>query len=181
MTVRGMVPGLETPHPVLHLLPGVFHDGDFTARFVSAFDDALAPVFATLDNLTAYVDPETAPTDLLAFVGAWVGASREASTDLSTQRVAVREAVEAHRRRGTPAGLRQVLRHLTGGEVEVADSGGTSWSLTPGSDPPGTFPAHVRIRIALDDPESVDLAVLRSVVTDATPPHVTHEIEVMGR
>lgn len=181
MTVRGMVPGLETPHPVLLLLPGVFQDGDFTARFVSAFDDALAPVFATLDNLPAYFDPETAPTDLLAFVGAWVGASREESTDLATQRIAVREAVEAHRRRGTPGGLRQVLQHLTGGEVEVADSGGTTWSLTPGADLPGAFPAHVRVRIVLDDPDSVDLAVVGSVVTDATPPHATHEIEVMGR
>ena len=179
--MRGTVPGLDSPHPVLQLLPGVFQDSDFTARFVSAFDDALAPVFATLDNLPAYVDAETAPADLLAFVGMWVGASRDDATAHPTQRVAVRDAVEAHRRRGTPGGLRQVLRHLTGGEVEVTDSGGTVWSSTAGSGLPGVFPAHVRIRITVGDPESVDIAVVGSVVADATPPHVTHEIEVTGR
>ncbi len=179
--MRGAVPGLETPHPILQQLPGVYQDGDFTARFVSAFDDALAPVFSTLDNLPAYVDPDTAPIDVLAFVGRWVGASREEATDRPTQRIAVREAVEAHRRRGTRSGLSQVLRHLTGGAVEVADSGGTAWSLTPGSALPGAFPAHVHVRIAPADPESVDLAVVEAVLTGAIPPHVTHEIEVAGR
>lgn len=176
-----MIRGLETPHPLLHLLPGVYQDSDFTARFVSAFDDGLAPVFSTLDNLGAYIDPETAPADLLAFVASWLGASRDELTPLPIQRLAVREAVAAHRRRGTATGLAQVMRHLTGGDVEVAESGATAWSTSPGADLPGAFPAHVRVRIAVDDPDEVDAAFVGSVIAEMIPTHVTHEIEVVRR
>lgn len=179
--MRGMVPGLDTPHPVLLQLPGVYQDSEFTARFVSAFDDALAPVFSTLDNLRAYIDPDTSPADLLAFVGSWVDAVRDERTPLAIQRGAVREAVQAHRLRGTVAGLAHVVRHLTEGEVDVSDSGGAAWSLRPGADLPGTFPAHVRIRIAVDDPDTVDLEIVESVVKEAIPVYATHEIEVVRR
>ena len=179
--MRGTIAGLETPHPLLHVLPGVFQDGDFTARFLSAFDDALAPVFSTLDNLGAYFDPDTAPPDMLAFVGSWVGASCEEKTPLSMQRIAVREAVHAHRRRGTVTGLAQVVRHLTGGEVEAFDSGATAWSNTPRSDLPGSFPAAVKVRIAVEEPDSIDIGLIRSVVTEAIPPYVAVEIEVIRR
>ena len=139
--MRGMIADLPTPHPIVHLLPGVYQDGDFAGRLVAAFDDALAPVFSVLDNLCAYVDPETAPADMLAFVGYWVSAGREERTRLALQRIAVRDAVEAHRRRGTSAGVAAQVRHLTGGEVSVAESGATAWSSMPGSALPVNSPA----------------------------------------
>ena len=66
---RGMVPGLETPAPVLQRLPGVLQDDEFLQRFVKAFDDAYAPIFATLDSLTCYFDPRLAPPDFLGLPG----------------------------------------------------------------------------------------------------------------
>lgn len=179
--MRGVIPGLPTPHPILHLLPGVFQDDDFTGRFVAAFDDSLAPVFSVLDNLWAYIDPETAPADMLEFVGHWVGAGRDERTPLSVQRVAVREAVHAHRRRGTSTGVAELVRHLTGGDVEVIESGATAWSHIPGAELPGTFPAHIRVRIVVDDPDAHDVALVDSVVADAVPPHVARTIEVVAR
>lgn len=176
-----MVPGLDTPHPLLHLLPGVYQDGDFTAQFVSAFDAALAPVLSTLDNLEAHIRPETAPVDLLAFVGTWVGASRDERTPVGTQRLAVAGAVEAHRGRGTAGGLVRVIEHLTGGKVQVTESGATAWSVTPGSELPGDPMPQVHVRVTVDDPTSVDREAVDTAVAEVLPPYVVHELEVVER
>ncbi|WP_068398354.1 phage tail protein [Kribbia dieselivorans] len=176
-----MIPGLTSPHPFIHLLPGAYQEDDFTARFVAAFDDALAPILSTVDNIPAYVDPGTAPADLLAFVGSWVAANLDPTTPLGVQRLAVREAVETHRFSGTARGLRSMLHHLTGGDVEIADSGATAWSVTPGAEAPGTLPARLQVRIGVDDPEAVDLPLINAAVAAAVPPYVQHEIEVWQR
>ena len=77
--MRAAVAGLPTPHPLAARLPAVFLDdpspvatGGFTQRFVSAFDEVLAPVFATLDCFDAYLDPGLAPDDFVAWLAGWV-------------------------------------------------------------------------------------------------------------
>lgn len=179
--MRGLVPGLDSPSPLLLLLPGVYQDSDFTSRFVAAFDDALAPVFSTLDNLEAHFRPETAPADLLAFVGTWVGANRDDRTSLPTQRRAVAGAALAHRRRGTARGLVRAIEHLTGGEVEVSESGATAWATTCGGSLPGALEPYVHVRITVADSDAVDLEVVDATVAEVLPPHVVHEVEVVVR
>lgn len=179
--MRGMVRDLETPMPLVTRLPGVYQDSDFTARFVAAFDDGIAPIFATLDNLAAHFDSSTAPADLLAYVGSWVGARREDDTPLPVQRLAVAEAVRVHRLRGTAAGVREVVTHLTGGDVQVTETGATGWSAAPGAPLPGSGPPHVSIRVGVDDPGQVDQAMVEHAVAESLPPYVTYEVEVVGR
>ena len=70
---RGMVAGLASPAPLLHRLPGVLQDDEFTQRFVRAFDDAYAPILTTLDSLACYFDPHLAPPDFVDFLAGWVG------------------------------------------------------------------------------------------------------------
>jgi hypothetical protein len=70
---RGAVPGLASPAPVTSMRPGVYLEDDLLGRFVSAFDDALAPVFLTLDTLECYVDPWSRGAHPAA---AWDGAGR---------------------------------------------------------------------------------------------------------
>jgi len=53
--------------------PGGRHGGGPPARFCSAFDEVLAPVFATLDGLPAYLDPALASEDFLDWLADWVG------------------------------------------------------------------------------------------------------------
>ncbi len=61
--MRGLVLKLETPHPLGSSLPGIYQQDTFAQRLTSAFDDALAPIFSTLDNFDAYLDPLLAPED----------------------------------------------------------------------------------------------------------------------
>jgi phage tail-like protein len=179
--VRGMVEGLESAVPLLYQLPGPYQEDGFAARFVAAFDDALAPVVVTLDNLAAYVDPDLAPEDFVAFLAGWVVVELDEQTGPDQRRRAVRSAVAAYRRRGTTRGLTEVVRHAAGGDVEVTESGGARWSAVPGSELPGDSTAQVTIRVSVDDPDGVDLARLRAVVDAAKPAHVPHVLEVVRR
>lgn len=179
--MRGMVEGLESAAPVLLQLPGAFHEHDFTARFVSAFDVGLAPLIATLDSLAAYVDPELAPDDFVEFLAHWVGVELDEATDPTDRRRAVRSSVLTHRRRGTAEGLRQVVAYATGGDVEVTETGSASWSSTPGTTLPGEPVPIVQIRVAVDVPEHLDRVRLEAVVDSAKPAYVAHVIEVVAR
>ena len=179
--MRGLVDGLDTPLPLLLALPGPYQEDYFTARFVGAFDDALAPVLCTLDSLAAYVDPDLAPGDFVNFVAAWVGTELDEQSSLAERRVAVRSAVTAYRRRGTVRGLTELAARVTGGDVDITESGGARWSTAPRSDLPGGPEVQVRIRVVVDDPDAVDLARLRAVLGEATPVHVPLVLEVVGR
>src|SRR5512139_3340989 len=130
--MRGMVPGLTTATPVLDLLPAIYQEDSFTERFVGGFDDVLAPILATLDCLVSYFDPHLAPEDFLDWMAGWVGIEMEEGWGIERKRAVVATAVEMYRMRGTVAGLRANLQVLTGGRVEIADSGGVGWSKDPG-------------------------------------------------
>ena len=140
--MRGLVDGLDTPLPLLLALPGPYQEDYFTARFVGAFDDALAPVLCTLDSLAAYVDPDLAPGDFVNFVAAWVGTELDEQSSLAERRVAVRSAVTAYRRRGTVRGLTELAARVTGGDVDITESGGRGGPPRPAP----TCPAARRCR-----------------------------------
>ncbi len=70
---RGLIPGLVSPHPLGPALPALFQEDDFAQRFVSAFDDVLAPIFSAMDNGDAYLDPYLTPEDFLEWMSSWVG------------------------------------------------------------------------------------------------------------
>ena len=73
--MRGLVAGLDGTHPLGPALPALYQEDVTAQRFLSAFDDALAPILCTLDNIDAYFDPRLAPEDFLDWLGGWVGLS----------------------------------------------------------------------------------------------------------
>jgi len=129
--MRGMVPGMASRSPIIEMLPAVYQEDPFTERFVRGFDDVLAPILATLDCLVDYFDPYLAPEDFLEWLAGWVGIEMEEGWPISRRRAVLATAVEMYRMRGTVAGLRANLQVLTGGRVEIADSGAVGWSKNP--------------------------------------------------
>lgn len=177
--MRGTIEGLDSPHPIGMRLPGLYADDDFTQRFVSAFDTVLASIFLTLDCLPAYFDPRLAPEDFLDWLADWVGLTVDESWTLERRRDVVSHAVELHSWRGTRRGLAKHLRLITGGEVEITDSGATAWSVRPQTRLPGSDRPALRIRILVHDPSTVDRRKLDALVAGAKPAHLPHTIEVV--
>ncbi|GAA1531926.1 phage tail protein [Nocardioides humi] len=179
---RGLVPGLLSPAPVATRLPGVLQDDDLMVRFVSAFDDAYAPVHATLDSLAAYFDPWLAPDDFVELLAGWVGVELDDAWSSPVRRRIIADAALLHRRRGTIGGIVAALTQALGAaEVTVGDSGSCEWSQRPGgataADPE---PPAVAVRIAVTDPDEVDVRRVEALLEAVCPAHVAHRYEVVG-
>jgi phage tail-like protein len=182
---------LRTPHPLAELLPGVYRESfideqrrtareSFGSRFLAAFDDVLAPVLATLDNLEAYLDPGTTPEDFLTWLGTWVAAPVDQAWGIDRRRDFVARAAELYRRRGTAAGLREHVAIHTGGTVEIIENGASTWSAKADGKLPGSPEPVVVVRVTVDDPSSIDAQRLDALVRASKPAHVVHRVEVIG-
>lgn len=177
--MRGTVPGLPSPHPLLHRLPAVYADHDFLRRFLAALDEQLAPILLTLDNLPAHLHPRTAPDDLLAWLAEWVAVEVDPERPLTQRRAVVAGAVVRHRRRGTRRGLAAAVLLETGVEPEVTESGGATWSTSPGGALPGDARPWVRVRLRVPDPGRVDRGRLERLVAGEVPAHVPFRVEIL--
>jgi len=178
--MRGLVTGLGTPYPLHTLMPAVYQEDSFTPRLTAALDDVLAPVVSTLDCLTAYVDPMLAPDDFLDWVSSWFGEFIDENWPPERRRRFVLEAAGLFRARGTVAGLVRELELATGGQVEIAESGGVSWSLRPLADLPGEDVPRLAVRIVVDDVAAVNEVALEELIRAAKPAHIVHRLEVIG-
>ena len=178
---RGLVRSLQTPHPLINTLPALFQADGFTQRFVSAFDEALAPIFASLDNLAAYLDPWLAPEDFLEWLASWFGMVLDESWTIDRRRQLVAKAFDFYRMRGTSSGLKSQIEALTDGTVELHETGGIVVSATAGAALPGSPNFAVLVRVIVDDPATVNAKRLDALVAAAKPAHVTHKVEVVKR
>ena len=174
--MRGPVPGLASPRPFLQRLPGVYQDvrdEDFLPRFLQAFDDTIAPSLSTLDNLAAYLDPTLAPEDFVEWLAGWVDVAPDGGWSLEQRRSIVRHAVAVHRGAGTLDGIRQAVRLAAGpdAEVVVEDSGGVSWSQTPGGVLPGSELPRVSVIVTSASEPDIRARIER-VLRSVVPAHV---------
>jgi phage tail-like protein len=179
--MRGTIDGMATGEPIVEMMPAVYQEDEFTNRFTAGLDDVMAPIITVLDCLDAYVDPLLAPPDFLEWLAEWVGMPLHQDIPLQRRRILVANAVRLHRMRGTVTGLRIQIELLTGGQVELADNGGVSWSDTPSGPLPGEDTPRLAVRVLHADPDSVPLDVLDDVVNWAKPAHVVHRVEVVGQ
>jgi phage tail-like protein len=172
-----------TDHPIAvpigTMLPSIYQsDDEFLMRFTSGLDDVIAPVVTTLDCLSSYVDPMLAPADFLDWLGDWVGLEVTfGDSDVERMRRAVSQAVRLYRLRGTPAGLRTHLELMTGGSVQIADSGGVAVSTTPDAPLPGEDTPRLAIR--LTGAAAGIAPLVDAVVRASKPAHVVHAVEVV--
>ena len=180
-TSRGLVPTLETPHPLGQYLPALYQEDGFAQRFISAFDAALAPIFNSLDNINAYMDPWLAPEDFLDWLGSWFGLTLDEGWSIERRRAILANAVEFYRMRGTVKGLKSQVEIFTGGTVEILDTGGVATSTSAGASFPGSPNFSVMVRIQVDDPSTVNVARLEALVAAAKPAHLTHKVQVVKR
>ncbi|GAA0930213.1 phage tail protein [Kribbella koreensis] len=173
--MRGLIDGLANPHPLLEILPGLYAEDDLAVRLTGVFDEALAPVVATLDNFGAYLDPELAPEDFVELLGSWVAAFSDPRIPVERQRLLVAATTELHRSRGAAHALRETLRLACGVDAEITESGGTAWSARAGAEPPGEARAQLVVRVPLE----ADEAVVHRIVDALRPANLPARVEVL--
>lgn len=178
---REHVAALVSPHPLGRFLPALYQEDEFTQRWTSGLDEVLAPIFSSLDNFGAYLDPLLAPPDFLDWLGNWMGLVVDETWPVERRRMFVAHASALYRMRGTPAGLAEHVRIFTGGEVEIVEHGATAISTTAGAAMPGSQGFDFTVRVTVEDPTKIDGKRLDALVAAAKPAHLVHKVEVVGR
>ena len=179
--MRGLVADLASPSPLIDSLPGIYQEDELARALAQVFDDALAPVLSTLDNLEAYFDPALTPDDFLEWLAGWVGILPDETWPIERRRAMVALAVQLYRKRGTAAGLTMHVRLLGAGDVEVQDSGGAVWSRTPGGSAPGDPSFSLTVNVTPPKKGAVDPVKLDRLVAAAKPAHVMHRVTIRER
>jgi phage tail-like protein len=179
--VRGILEELGTPRPLIDSLPGIYQEDDVARSLTGVFDDALAPVVSTIDNLPAYLDPALAPDDFLDWLAGWVGILPDETWSVERRRALVALAVQLYRKRGTAAGLAMHLRLLGAADVDVSDSGGSVWSKKPGTKAPGDASYTLTVTVTPPKKGQLDAAKIDALVASAKPAHVVHEVTLAER
>ncbi|MFJ4005124.1 phage tail protein [Streptomyces sp. NPDC090023] len=176
---RAAIPGLPSRHPIGGQLPALYAEDDFAQRFTAGLDTVLAPVFSTLDNLPAYLDPRVAPDDFVAWLASWVGGVDDPRWPAELRREATVRAMELHRGRGTKRGLLEALRLILGVGAEITGDGAAVWSRTPGAELPPAPDAEVVVRVWPERDATVDASRVHELVRALCPVHTRCRVEVL--
>ena len=98
----------------LQYLPAVYSANpvskDFLERFLSIFEATNASIEEKIDRFLEYLDPDGVPIEFLSWLAGWVDMVFDPSWPLATRRRLLRNSPELYRTRGTPAGLKLLIR-----------------------------------------------------------------------
>jgi phage tail-like protein len=175
-------------------LPAVYTDGEraalavlasdappepFVVRWLGGLEQVLDPAVTLLDNLAWHLDTRLCPDDLVRALLWGLGLEAAADLEPGARRNVLRRAMALGRRRGTLAGLRELLGHVFGGmRIEVLHSG----RATQGADPrerPDAVPPLLRVRCPAALSAEQEHA-LRSLIDYGCPAHVDWALEIGG-
>jgi phage tail-like protein len=176
---RGSVEFLPSAHPLGELLPGVYLEDPMADAFTAGLDPMLAPVHLTLDCLDAYLDPRLAPLDFLPWLASWVGVELDETLPEAWQRAMVESAGRLHHVHGTRGGLERLVELITGGSVEVRESGGARWSALTGADPPGSPSPGLEVIVRVANPSPGVQERVERVVREVRPAHLPFRVRMV--
>lgn len=179
--MRYGIDGLESPTQLLGTMPMMYQSDRLAEQLCTSCDEVLAPIFATLDCLTAYLDPRTTPPDMLDWLAGWVGLTTVGHQDASRKREVILAGIDLLPWRGTIRSVREAVVAAFGKDVEVIESGSADGSTTPNSTPGGRRKPILVVRVTVDDEADLDKRSLEDLVNAVKPAHVPHRIEVLVR
>jgi phage tail-like protein len=188
-------PARPSPHPLGATLPALYLDDVFAQNLCASLDEVLAPIIGVLDCFPAYLDPRTAPPDMVDWLASWTGLLTARKLPLARRRRLVARAAALHAWRGTPDAVRELVELACNRPVELEESGGCGWSGTPGTPLPGSNQPGLVVRVRTDgvlqrpvdeptDPDDHDVPVDEDLLTRllqlVVPAHLPTRVELVS-
>jgi phage tail-like protein len=172
----------------LDFVPAIYREVDFIGRFLKVFEQSFEPAVDILQTLWAYLDPNTAPRQMLPFLAYWVGWPGLVPWDELKQRQLIRRALEIYRWRGTQRGLQLYLHLYTGlpdSQIHIEESFNRTFELGPSQLGPSTVlgngrPYHfcVRLTPARDKLDALDETLIRTIIEQEKPAFCTYDLRL---
>ncbi|KYC42597.1 phage tail protein [Scytonema hofmannii PCC 7110] len=169
-----------------NLLPEIYREADFAARFVSIFEQAFDPAVQIAETLWAYLDPLTAPKALLPFLAHWVAWEIDDRWTLDQQRRLIRNAITLYRWHGTSWGLRLYLHLYTGlplEQIQIREIFNQGFVFGPtriGEDSMlgGGRPYHFQVELQANNLEQIDEKLVREIIERQKPGFCSYELDI---
>lgn len=171
----------------LKYLPAIYSDNDFMGRFLMIFEHVLGPVESILDNLSYYFDPGTIPQELLPWLASWVNLVLDDTWPLERRRALVKSAVELYQLRGTRRGVKEYILAYTGVEPNIEEDFaglilGESAQLGRNTVLGGGGGQYTfTVTLELEDPDSVELGQLRTIIEEEKPAHTSYTLRIVPK
>ena len=179
--MRNRPDGVCSPLPLIDTMPSVYRGDPLAQQLGAAFDDVLAPIFGTLDCLPAYLDPKTAPEDMLDWLAGWIGLTIGGHETATRKRELITAGASILPWRGTVRSVHEAVVAAFNRETEVIEAGAATCSTEPDSEPGGQPVPTLVVRVFTDDADDIDRRSLDAVVEAAKPAHIPHRVEVITR
>jgi phage tail-like protein len=117
----GAVPAVESVRAycaresIRRYLPDLYDDSEFLADFLAVFETVFDDVESEIAGITRYLDPDATPRQALSWLASWFGIEDSEGWPESARRELLARVPELYRKRGTKAGVRELvelyLRH----------------------------------------------------------------------
>jgi phage tail-like protein len=111
----------------MDLLPTVYRDNpdaeDFSERFLSLFDSAIADLDGAIERYPALLDPTGVPEEVLPWLGSFVDVSFDSAWTTERRRAILKAIPDLYRKRGTPAGLKKAVQLVFDVEPAIQELG----------------------------------------------------------
>jgi hypothetical protein len=98
--------------------------------------------------------------------------------DLDLQRKLLASAGALQAIRGTRRGIELALEAALGVDVEVHESGGSTWSSDPAAELPGELRAAIVVVVESTEDDPIDAERLDVLVSQLKPAHVLHRLQI---
>lgn len=179
--------------PLVRLLPSIYQEQPHVRQLVGAFetvlfggDDSvgLAGIIAALPEL---LDPKRARPEFLPWLAGWVGLRIVPGLPLDAQRELIAHAVPLYQRRGTKAGLQQLLDIVSGSRASVVEPAASGFRLGAaivgrttyvGRDRPHYF--EIALRVTGREPAEASRLerIVRTFADLAKPAHTHYSLRI---
>ena len=179
---------MERRSRLLAYLPAIFSEGEegsFLGRYLLIFETMFDSYDETITNLAHYVMADRSPEGFLPWLASWVGLTLDEGWPVERRRAVLARAMDLHRWRGTPRGMREHLLLYTGTEPEIVERGS---GLRLGAKSRlghqtvlgrGDRSHHFSVILRTEDPAALDRTKLRTVIEAQRPAHTTYALFVM--
>lgn len=139
---------------------------EFLERFLSVFETSFVDIQSEIEDMTQYLDPSGIPSESLGWLEGWLAADEYSDWPESARREYLARAPELYKKRGTQAGIREIielyLRHATDG-VSPSTTKGDQIPTDTGPDS-DTESGHMLFFLDRSDIESVTSEALETLV-----------------
>jgi phage tail-like protein len=161
-------PLLDVPLPsgkakYLQYLPVIFHQSDFTNRFLQIFEAAWEPLEWRQDHIAMYFDPRTCPASFLPMLSSWIGLDADSRWSEWRHRQILLETATLQRFRGTPYALQRYIELVLDVSPRIVEH----------PDEPFVF----RVQFPLGTELGV-LSLAREIIETHKPAHTGYVLEV---